>query len=188
MKELMFVPVHSVADVITNSSSELFICNTEKTVEQVGEFLTGLAELVGETGHGVGSIKMFEGPTGLMQSIFDLGLEWLSGGHQVKTIVMRFVPWSEWESMRDTPQFQDFYDSPYHPKAKKDWDDYDARHKQWLNEAEGQIKHYFDINADILNKYVKNVIVMESESDNTIPHDFFDIIERRLNGVRFHLG
>ena len=38
-KNLFVIKIHSLIDVITNSSSELFICNTEKTLKTVKEFL-----------------------------------------------------------------------------------------------------------------------------------------------------
>ena len=40
--ELFVIRPHSVIDVITNSSTELFICSTKKTVAQIKEILQGL--------------------------------------------------------------------------------------------------------------------------------------------------
>jgi hypothetical protein len=42
MKHLLVCSLHSFVDLITNSSSELFVCNTEKTVESVKELLQQL--------------------------------------------------------------------------------------------------------------------------------------------------
>ena len=44
----LFIPVHSFVDVITNSSSELFICSTKKSVEAVKETIEALAKLHNE--------------------------------------------------------------------------------------------------------------------------------------------
>lgn len=38
----LVIPVHSFVDLITNSSSELFVCNTDKSVEAVKETLIEL--------------------------------------------------------------------------------------------------------------------------------------------------
>lgn len=38
------VPVHSFIDVITNSSTELFVCNTEKSLQAVEEILRELID------------------------------------------------------------------------------------------------------------------------------------------------
>lgn len=42
MTDLLVINYHSFVDVITNSSSELFVCDTKKTVAQVKEILKGL--------------------------------------------------------------------------------------------------------------------------------------------------
>lgn len=44
MKDLLVINTHSFVDLITNSSSELFVCNTKKTVEMVKTLLTDLIE------------------------------------------------------------------------------------------------------------------------------------------------
>lgn len=45
MKLAAIIPIHSFVDLITNSSSELFICETKKSVETVKETLVELAKL-----------------------------------------------------------------------------------------------------------------------------------------------
>ncbi len=44
----ILVPIHSFVDLITNSSSELFVCDTKKSVEAVKEIIEKLAELYNE--------------------------------------------------------------------------------------------------------------------------------------------
>lgn len=39
MKKILIINTHSMVDVITNSSTELFVCDTDKTVEMVKEIL-----------------------------------------------------------------------------------------------------------------------------------------------------
>lgn len=39
MKQILRFKLHSLIDVITNSSTEIFICNTDKSVEMVTELL-----------------------------------------------------------------------------------------------------------------------------------------------------
>jgi hypothetical protein len=39
MEERLLINIHSFVDVITNSSTELFICNTEKTLDAIREQL-----------------------------------------------------------------------------------------------------------------------------------------------------
>lgn len=47
MKTLFIVNSHSIIDVITNSSSELFVCKTDKTLETVKELLKSNTQLYG---------------------------------------------------------------------------------------------------------------------------------------------
>lgn len=44
MKNLLIISTHSFVDLITNSSSELFICDTDKTLDTIKDILTDLAE------------------------------------------------------------------------------------------------------------------------------------------------
>jgi len=50
MKYLFVINKHSFVDLITNSSSELFVCNTKKTVEMVESLLRKLLETHNELG------------------------------------------------------------------------------------------------------------------------------------------
>lgn len=44
MKEVIIIDIHSFVDVITNSSSELFLCNTDKAIETVKEQLASMLD------------------------------------------------------------------------------------------------------------------------------------------------
>lgn len=48
----MKLNVHSIIDVITNSSTEMFICNTDKTVEVVKELLDAILSAYNKAGGG----------------------------------------------------------------------------------------------------------------------------------------
>jgi hypothetical protein len=45
----IIVNVHSIVDVITNSSTELFVCDTKKSIEQVKEILEKMLEFYNST-------------------------------------------------------------------------------------------------------------------------------------------
>jgi len=57
MKTILVINHHSFVDLITNSSSELFVCNTQKTVTQVKKILKKIVETTNELG---GTSKSFE--------------------------------------------------------------------------------------------------------------------------------
>lgn len=44
VKQIIAIDVHSFVDVITNSSTELFVCDTDKTIEAVEEILHKLID------------------------------------------------------------------------------------------------------------------------------------------------
>lgn len=49
MNQSIIIPVHSVVDLITNSSSELFIFATDKTVDTATQLINELLKLSGST-------------------------------------------------------------------------------------------------------------------------------------------
>lgn len=46
MKQILIINPHSLIDVITNSSTELFLADTDKTVEFIKDFLADLADMM----------------------------------------------------------------------------------------------------------------------------------------------
>lgn len=42
MKQALLINTHSFVDVITNSSTELFVCDTDKTVDAIKDILKGI--------------------------------------------------------------------------------------------------------------------------------------------------
>ena len=52
MDNQLIIPMHSFVDVITNSSTELFVCDTHKTRQQIGDILKELlSQYNGKTGN-----------------------------------------------------------------------------------------------------------------------------------------
>ncbi len=49
MKTAFLFKPHSFVDVITNSSTELFVCDTEKSIETVKEILTKMVNVYDDT-------------------------------------------------------------------------------------------------------------------------------------------
>jgi len=131
-KQILLINTHSFIDVITNSSTELFVCNNDKTLEQVKEILEEEWE-------------KFIKANPYMYSYDDNPKNWVKNG--------KFV----WEVLRT------------------------RQGKTEEEKIDGCIWGYEDMVND-------NTIVIEGLDDNSIPHDFFDIIENVFNAQRFHLG
>jgi len=47
-KTIIIIPIHSIIDIITNSSSELFVCNTDKSTSEVRALLGAILTAYGE--------------------------------------------------------------------------------------------------------------------------------------------
>jgi hypothetical protein len=119
--------INSIVDVITNSSSELFICDTDKPVGVVRQLLVGLLYLYN---------RQFETDYAFEQVFKEPKMESL-----------RFI--------------LDYYylGSSYKASLAKRVEEKDEQ-----------------------------VLIIESESDNTIPYEMFDWIERLFNACRSHQG
>jgi len=62
-KQLFLIPVRSMVDVITNSSSQIFVCDTTKSVEIINEMLLELIALYDKhTGESHDFSEMFGEP------------------------------------------------------------------------------------------------------------------------------
>ncbi len=93
--EIIIVKPHSTIDVITNSSSELFICKTNKTVKQVKEILEELLKLYNKMSGAeytfeqcFGGVYQLENKSEVLDylmeiSIYEVGLDF--SGYQHKT-------------------------------------------------------------------------------------------------------
>ncbi|MFA6089869.1 MAG: hypothetical protein WC755_08480 [Candidatus Woesearchaeota archaeon] len=125
MKQILIIPTHSFVDVITNSSTELFVTSTDKTVEAVKEIL---------------------------KEKYDLARN------------LHFNPDAEYQTF----EVGDVFDILSVRKATQ-------KDIKYLKESwELDIK--------------KDTILIEGTSDNSIPYEFFDIVENIFHAERHHLG
>ena len=128
MKQVLHFKPHSTIDVITNSSSELFVCDCGRDINAVEDMLQDMLDL-----HN----KMFD----------------------------------------EDRTFNDCFGDIYKIKDE--------------DEARSLIDKvsYFSYNNKSFNaeNYVGNIVI-ESDSDNSIPFELFDLIESGFNARRIHLG
>ena len=162
-KNLIIINAHSFIDVITNSSSELFVLDTTKSVDAVKEVLQEMLKYWNE-----------------------MAAKGFFGDHYIK---------NERYALGDTKM---------EPEPIKTWDG-------TFGNVYIYTKELYEADAASLEKYRKEYkrkdsdfepgwgyekkenigkIFIESESDNSIPHEMFDWIESafgyRTN--RYHLG
>lgn len=192
-----FVPIHSTAQIITNSSTELFICNTSKTIEQMHEALGKIAEAI-EQPHGVGEIKACHGPKELLRELWEIH-DWVRGAKEdswgdrnpILTVLYDFLPYTakanaDRDIVKTVPKFVE-YKWDMRPEDQS-WEDYQAEMEAEEAASWAQIEAWFEAHEKMLKKYIKGFIVLISADDNSIPGGLMDLIEDVFSAARFHLG
>lgn len=159
--KFILVNPHSCVDLITNSSSELFIGKNDQGIEFVKETLTEmLKEYNEETADDLsfdsvfGDVKVVTDYNDLLETILYFGYH-----HSSLLKGMKPIPVYDYES-----------DDTY--------EEFKAERSIWI------AKH-----LDKFKQRIQGSIIIESADDNSIPFDLFDKIEDLLSpSHRFHLG
>ena len=216
MKNLAVIEIHSFVDLITNSSSELFVCDTNKS-------LTAVKEIVEKI------IKNYYDEQG--ESVPDSKTIWTTIFEEPSVIKKDYVL-SEYPDQEDVKKITDwnYYDKQQHAASDKvnkkfvedpkfvemSWDE-KTKDPEWIafndaraeyrnelfdpiwadrNAARERIAKYFGFkNADEAGTYAswnisvkKGNIVLYSADDNSVPYEVWDRINSILNARNYHLG
>jgi hypothetical protein len=183
IRNTFIIKPHSVVDLITNSSSEIFVCETTKTLDIVNELLQDMLTLhnkIHETNFSFSDC--FLEPYMIMENNFekyfiDYVLGWNTTPY--KYMLLSYYDFADKHRINTEPWSFDIpVDSNGYKKRreiiKKDYDKY---LDDWKKE-----------NYESLKKDSIGLIIIESASDNTIPYPLFELIESAFNGNRYHLG
>jgi len=154
---ILEITEHSLIDVITNSSSELFVCDTKKSLDFVEELLV---EFLNAYNRGSGNNYSFNYCFGNVYQ--------LNSDEDVRTYLSKMVWWEN-----DYPS-----NSPY-GRGNNDWDEWNKKVKIEENKI---------IEKNMREKKYIGKIIIESNGDNSIPFELYDLIESAFNAERFHLG
>lgn len=175
MKQMIIIPkFHSVIDVITNSSTELFITDKNQNVAAIQEFLVRFSQLMDEE-HGVGEI--FELTESNIGDFIKRNYYYVNFGfnHSIE---------DEWAFIND------YF-------AKKGWDkvnwgnrtEEDKRRYEEARDAyDKEINALIEKNMGHLKKEWVGRIVIEGSSSNSIPYSIWDLINNKFNATNYHLG
>jgi hypothetical protein len=182
MKQVGIVNHHSFVDVITNSSTELFIGDLGKTLEFVKELLQDFLDISNKSN---ATNKSFS-------SVFDEPYIY------TKDIHKEYVESAEKYSKRRIDKLT----KDLKKAEKENSTNYYESAKFFLKEL-NEVNDLFDIEGNFLyEKYDTNwgfekdenigKLIIKGSGDNSIPYELFDLIENTLferwTGERFHLG
>ena len=200
-KIALAINIQSFIDVITNSSTELFICDTQKSAETVDEMLKAMG-IFGYENPWVFSIKEYtkstqdENNTGI-----NVGFEkdyrynnlarWFYNPDSSADVIDARMTY-----IKDVPAF----DSPYeHLWKGKEYNErqpiyneiYNTINKMaeedqpdWWKDPFSASTYHYDYDA---RNFDGHIIVM-GIGDNDIPYESFDQIQYTFNAVRIHMG
>ena len=174
MKTIFTLKPQSFIDVITNSSSELFVCNTTKTVEFVKDILQSILNLYNLSN---GSTRSFSDVFGEIYVIDESNL---------KSEIEAFLDWGVFPSRSRGVEIEHYEDH-------FEWTRNNTQNKglDWKQESELRNEYkkgWIERNYEQAKAILLGTVLINSASDNTIPWEMFEQIERYFNAERFHLG
>ncbi len=170
-KDLLIIDIHSFIDVITNSSSELFICDTKKSVESVKEALESFL-IAYNTGNEMDySFEAVFGKIDIIteenaENIFTTYAGYENPETQSHCFFINNSLFTE-EFWNNYPFYEDF----------ENYSEFEKSEKKWIKE---RLQEFL--------KIMKGRIFIYSSDDNSIPSELFDLIEDSFNAIRLHLG
>lgn len=194
--QIITIRIDSVIDVITNSSSEIFVGKATQSIEFVAQYLRDILEEYNEKESQNKSFSdcfgqiYFITEDNLSEFIKDYVFGWgfvpgdIKTEHYINSYDRRQVVLKD-----GTIMMKDDYDRVYYKASEEKQKKMDLERDRMaeMKLEEEYDKKWLDRNMKELKKLVGHVCIL-SESDNSIPYDLFDKIETAFNAERQHLG
>lgn len=168
-KTVFVISIHSVVDIITNSSSEIFVCETGKTIEDVKKFLKNALDLI-ESNESLEEV---------------IGEPYIVTKENLCDFIKKYNYYIGAES-DGYPQYWKMIGELF-PNRKnnvltkrqetKIEKEFAKREKEWM-EKYGQ--KYED-------EYIGKLII-PSADDNSVPHQLWEVINHVFGGYNIHIG
>ena len=172
MKETLLLKTHSFVDVITNSSTELFVGESSKSVDFIKEMLLEYLQLHFKYNPDTNDYYGWDGTIDSICTVEIIDKE--NVGDWSDEILGWSVPyWFETEDRK-----QDYFNFVPENKDNK-WDEYEKADNEWKEK-----------NSDEVKKGLMGCIAIQGHGDNQIPNELFESIERVLDKCshRIHQG
>ena len=186
-KQLLKISPHSFVDVMTNSSSELFVCNTDKSVEQVKavieRVMKGYWMMVGEPEQEIWG-TIFEEPRVAIKKITQEHINTYHGFSMTRAERDAIKERAKAQLLKENPEASEkqILDVIWNSTLEEDEKRWDAqsRYAVEMGDSEGLLSYYVT--------YDEGDIMVYSASDNSVPYEVWIPLENALEGIRYHLG
>lgn len=178
MKQGLTFKIDSIVDIITNSSSELFVCYTDQALSTIEQYLKDLCHE-----HNVNYENVFGSIIVIDESNIDeIIAEYIVDGWQFNFGL------SKLPTRLDYDEYPVVYkDGRTVPYKDCTWESID--NKKTAKIKQQIIQRWIEQNITIeMRKQLLGVVLIESAEDNSIPYDMFDEIQSTFNAIRYHLG
>lgn len=194
-KNVLFVVAHSLIDTITNSSSEIFVCGTDKSVEFIKRYLRDLLEKLKSDLEYAGRNLDFEAVFGKIYVVTEKNV-----GELADCLVLDYgLPVAELQkdvpdlaSLPEIPRPPDYFEITQGYKYKYPYENHEEHNKQVEEQRSSSWQeardNYWSSYGDSIKKVFLGKICIESVDDNSIPYAIFEDICEELNAFHVHLG
>lgn len=180
MRQLLTIKPHSFIDIITNYSSELYVCDKNSSVNTIKELLDMLC-----IKYNVSYENIFQPLLVIDESnVDDFIREYIIGwGAQPPGTDMGISDYWDIYNMLET-KYPNKY--PYNENAEYNRAQYDLRHKE-ADEIEAREIESIKNDQNKMSQLL-GIICIFSADDNSIPWEMIEDMDGMFNANRYHLG
>lgn len=180
MKQLITIKTHSFIDIITNSSSELYVCDKNSSIEAIKELLDKLCFRYRTSYEYVFAPLYIIDESNIDSFIKEYIIGW---GVQLPGYDMEVSNyWTTYHMLEDKYPLK----YPYNENEEYNKNQYDLRRKE-DNEIEQRDIESIK-NDPIKMQQLMGTICIFSVDDNSIPYEMMEDMEGLFNANRYHLG
>lgn len=213
MKNLSVIPIQSFSDIITNSSSELFVLNTNNTIQKVEEILSSITS--GYLDPIIFDLEKYNKwkeddsfVSNLENTYFDTVKDWLTDLDDEDSLfeyrLQAFRNIMEYNSLEvcyfkesNIPFYTEFmkFAKTIGLKSINSFSIYrenkEEKCKEFFNQFEksgNTLPSWWNPKEEDTVQGLNGKVLLLSCDENSIPYESFDFINEILNGYNLHLG
>lgn len=168
MKKVLLINFHSFVDIITNSSTELFVGESSKSVDFIKEMILDYLNI---------HFKYNDNHYGFDGTVESICSVEIIDESNIDYWVDNIIEWTTPYWIKTDGEKPDYWS--FNRNTELTIEDYDKAEKEWV------VKNKSAFKEGLLGR-----IVIKGNGDNEIPYELFDAIERVLDkaAIRIHQG